>query len=171
MKGHLRQLESRELEVLDDITRLRFEGKLPRTMTGLYRRCLIWSFYAWKTDHRDPPHFHPPMRWNSSMGPRVPDTVEYTEWKLSISMLNKCKNAVLNVHHDKIDRMDHPAKKIKSAHIISKTLLNQFLDRYESVRPALFGILRTGVCNFHHSRENVFRRWPALRRLVRRASN
>ncbi|KAJ7896825.1 hypothetical protein B0H13DRAFT_1623754, partial [Mycena leptocephala] len=71
--------ELRELEVLDDITRLRFEGKLPGSVTSLYRRHLIRSFYAWKTDHQDPSQFHPSMKWNSSMGPRVPDMVEYTE--------------------------------------------------------------------------------------------
>ncbi|KAJ7858550.1 hypothetical protein B0H13DRAFT_1640421 [Mycena leptocephala] len=107
------------MEVLDDMTRLRFEGKLPRSVTGLYRRRLIGSFYAWKTDHRDPPHFHPSIKWNSSMGPRVPDDVEYTEWKPSINMLNKHKHAVLNVQHDKTDQVDHPAEKSKLAHIIS----------------------------------------------------
>ncbi|KAJ7731048.1 hypothetical protein B0H16DRAFT_1302462, partial [Mycena metata] len=56
MSGYLRQ-ELRELEVLDEITRLRYEGKLPRSVTGLYRRRLIRSFYAWKTNYRDPAHF------------------------------------------------------------------------------------------------------------------
>jgi hypothetical protein len=56
MNGYLRQ-KLRELEVLDEITRLRYEGKLPRSATGLYRRRLIRSFYAWKSDHRDPVHF------------------------------------------------------------------------------------------------------------------
>ncbi|KAJ7733308.1 hypothetical protein B0H16DRAFT_1468145 [Mycena metata] len=82
MSGFLRQ-ELRELEILDEITRLRFEGKLPRTVAGLYRRGLIRSFYAWKTDHRDPPHFHPAMRWNASMGPRVTEPVIYSEWRPS----------------------------------------------------------------------------------------
>ncbi|KAJ7929801.1 hypothetical protein B0H13DRAFT_1595944 [Mycena leptocephala] len=79
MDGHLRQ-ELRELEILDEITRLRYKGKLPRSVTGLYRRRLIRSFYAWKSDHRDPAHFHPAMKWNASMGPRVPESVNYTEW-------------------------------------------------------------------------------------------
>jgi hypothetical protein len=78
MNGYLRQ-ELRELEVLDEITRLRYEGKLPRSVTGLYRRRLIRSFYAWKADHRDPVHFHPAMKWDASMGPQVPEAVEYTE--------------------------------------------------------------------------------------------
>ncbi|KAJ7814972.1 hypothetical protein B0H14DRAFT_2265263, partial [Mycena olivaceomarginata] len=38
--GHLRQ-ELRELEVLDEITKLRFEGKLPLSVTGIYRRRLL----------------------------------------------------------------------------------------------------------------------------------
>jgi hypothetical protein len=59
------------------------------------------------------------MEWNSSMGPRAPGAVEHTEWKPSINMLNKRKNAVLNVQHDKIDQVDHRAKKSKLAHIIS----------------------------------------------------
>ncbi|KAJ6528834.1 hypothetical protein B0H19DRAFT_894291, partial [Mycena capillaripes] len=40
MSGYLRQ-ELRELEILDEITKLRFEGRLPRSVTGLYRRRLI----------------------------------------------------------------------------------------------------------------------------------
>ncbi|KAJ7805136.1 hypothetical protein B0H13DRAFT_1515753, partial [Mycena leptocephala] len=40
MNGYLRQ-ELGELEVLDEITRLRYEGKLPRAVTGLYRRRLL----------------------------------------------------------------------------------------------------------------------------------
>ncbi|KAJ7114876.1 hypothetical protein C8R44DRAFT_563534, partial [Mycena epipterygia] len=40
ISGYLRQ-EFRELEILDEITRLRFEGKLPSSVHGLYRRRLI----------------------------------------------------------------------------------------------------------------------------------
>ncbi|KAJ6522021.1 hypothetical protein B0H19DRAFT_901105, partial [Mycena capillaripes] len=40
MSGYLRQ-ELRELEILDEITKLRFEGRLPRCVTGIYRRRLI----------------------------------------------------------------------------------------------------------------------------------
>ncbi|KAJ6586607.1 hypothetical protein B0H10DRAFT_1643264, partial [Mycena sp. CBHHK59/15] len=52
-----------ELEILDEITKLCFEGRLPQAVTGLHRRRLIQSFYAWKTNHRGPSHFHPAMRW------------------------------------------------------------------------------------------------------------
>ncbi|KAJ7089427.1 hypothetical protein C8R44DRAFT_552437, partial [Mycena epipterygia] len=40
MSGHLRQ-ELRELKTLDEITRLRYEGKLPSTVTGIFRRRLL----------------------------------------------------------------------------------------------------------------------------------
>jgi hypothetical protein len=43
---YLRQ-ELRELEILDDITRLRFEGVLPKHVTGLYRIPLLRSYQAW----------------------------------------------------------------------------------------------------------------------------
>ncbi|KAJ6460798.1 hypothetical protein C8R47DRAFT_993771 [Mycena vitilis] len=92
MSGYLRQ-ELRELEILDEITKMRFEGRLPPSVTGLYRRRLIRSFYAWKTDHRDPPHFHPAMRWDRSMGPRVPDAEAYSEWRPSMAPTRKRKNA------------------------------------------------------------------------------
>ncbi|KAJ6467983.1 hypothetical protein C8R47DRAFT_990276 [Mycena vitilis] len=95
MSGYLRQ-ELRELEILDEITKMRFEGRLPPSVTGLYRRRLIRSFYAWKTDHRDPPHFHPAMRWDRSMGPRVPDAEAYSEWRPSIATTRKRKNAAVN---------------------------------------------------------------------------
>ncbi|KAJ7715110.1 hypothetical protein B0H16DRAFT_1261911, partial [Mycena metata] len=40
MTGHLRQ-ELRELEILDEITTLRVEGKLPVSVAGIYRRHLL----------------------------------------------------------------------------------------------------------------------------------
>ncbi|KAJ7452797.1 hypothetical protein FB451DRAFT_1050601 [Mycena latifolia] len=96
ISGYLRQ-ELRELEILDEITRLRCEGLLPRTVTGLYRRRLIRSFYAWKSNHADPAHFHPAMRWNSTMGPRIPEAVPYSEWRPSITQSKKRKNPAVSV--------------------------------------------------------------------------
>jgi hypothetical protein len=45
--GWLRQ-EFRELEILDTITRLRYEGKLPEDVQGSTRNTLIRSFQEWK---------------------------------------------------------------------------------------------------------------------------
>ncbi|KAJ6562187.1 hypothetical protein B0H19DRAFT_1068860 [Mycena capillaripes] len=91
MSGYLRQ-ELRELEILDEITKLRYEGRLPGSVTGLYRRRLIRSYYAWKSDHRDPAHFHPAMKWEPSMGQRVPENVTYTDWRPTVQGISKRKN-------------------------------------------------------------------------------
>ena len=90
MDGHLRQ-ELRELELLDEITRLRYEGRVSRSVTGLYCRRLIRSLYAWKSDHKDSTYLHPAMKWNKSMGPRVPEAVTYTEWRPSVTENKKRK--------------------------------------------------------------------------------
>jgi hypothetical protein len=112
MSGYLRQ-ELRELETLDEITKLRFEGKIPSSVAGIYRRRLLRSYYAWKTDHRDPVHFHPSIRWKPEMGPRVPEAVTYSDWKPSIIASNKRKNAVVDVDAIATVPVQRPAKKIK----------------------------------------------------------
>ncbi|KAJ7927366.1 hypothetical protein B0H13DRAFT_1861365 [Mycena leptocephala] len=101
MNGYLRQ-ELRELEVLDEITKLR-------------------SFYAWKADHKDPVHFHPAMRWDASMGPRVPEAVEYTEWRPTVNGRNKRKRDSLEA-----------ASKLKAKR--SKLEKEQLLEKENEVR-------------------------------------
>ncbi|KAJ7806623.1 hypothetical protein B0H13DRAFT_2244087 [Mycena leptocephala] len=103
MSGYLRQ-ELRELEMLDEITRLKYEGKLPRSVTGVYRRRLLRSYATWKTDHRDPPHFHPAMKWNNTMGPRIPEAVEYSEWKPTFTAKNKRKITEMSTTPDDAER-------------------------------------------------------------------
>ncbi|KAJ7037570.1 hypothetical protein C8F04DRAFT_952489 [Mycena alexandri] len=65
MPGYLRQ-ELRELELLDEITRLQYAGTLPRSVTGLYRRQLLRSYTRWKGNTADPVHFHPSMQSTDS---------------------------------------------------------------------------------------------------------
>ncbi len=94
VSGYLRQ-ELRELEVLDEITRLKFEGKLPPSVNGIYRRRLIRSYYAQKTDLKDPAHFHPAMRWKEGEDERIPSAVIYSDWSPSVTKSLKRKNAVI----------------------------------------------------------------------------
>ena len=82
MSGYLRQ-ELRELELLDEITRLRYQEKLPRSVTGIYRRQLIRSYLLWKGDAEDPAHMHEAMKWRPTMGPKIPEQVDYAEWRPS----------------------------------------------------------------------------------------
>ncbi|KAJ7109034.1 hypothetical protein C8R43DRAFT_1161765, partial [Mycena crocata] len=120
ISGYLRQ-ELRELEILDEITRLRYEGQLPRSVTGLYRRRLIRSFYAWNTDHRDPIHFHPAMKWNAKMGPRVPEAITYSEWKQSGSKSEKKFNAVVKLSAPTVDE-SKPGKTVKGGDLLTSML-------------------------------------------------
>ncbi|KAJ6525341.1 hypothetical protein B0H19DRAFT_1084886 [Mycena capillaripes] len=131
ISGYLRQ-ELRELEVLDEITRLRYEGNLPRSVTGLYRRRLIRSFYAWRTDHRDPPHFHRAMKWDKSQGPRVPECVAYTEWRPTFKLGTKRKNAVIETELE-TDNKQVAVRKGKNEHAghTGDQIVNQIVEMVE----------------------------------------
>ncbi len=62
--GYLRQ-EFRELELLDDITRLRYEGKLPAHFEGHLRNSLIRQFQNWKGVNYVPEKIDASIRWSS----------------------------------------------------------------------------------------------------------
>ncbi|KAJ7697106.1 hypothetical protein B0H16DRAFT_1350276 [Mycena metata] len=80
MSGYLRQ-EFRELELLDEITKLRWEGKLPMTITGIYRGQLLSSYKKWKGNTLiDPPHFHPSIRFKAGVDD-IDTPIQYGTWK------------------------------------------------------------------------------------------
>ena len=61
--GALRQ-EFRELEMLDEITRLRFLGKLPITVDGNTRNNIVTSFRSWKGEQYVPKSVHTSIKWS-----------------------------------------------------------------------------------------------------------
>jgi hypothetical protein len=61
--GALRQ-EFRELEILDEITRFRYEGKLSVKVYGDVRNTLIQSFREWKGHQYVPNNVHSAIRWS-----------------------------------------------------------------------------------------------------------
>ena len=61
--GALRQ-EFRELELLDDVMRLRYSGKLPVTVDGDTRNNVITSFRLWKGAQYVPPTVHSSIKWS-----------------------------------------------------------------------------------------------------------
>ena len=63
--GALRQ-EFRDLEILDDITRLRYDGKLSDKIVGDRRWLLIEAFRAWKGEDYVPASVHRAIRWGKS---------------------------------------------------------------------------------------------------------
>ncbi|KAJ7237254.1 hypothetical protein C8J57DRAFT_1017642, partial [Mycena rebaudengoi] len=78
MSGYLRQ-EFRELEMLDEITKLRHEGSLPNSVTGIYCGHLLQSYCNWKKNNSDPEHFHPSLRWDS-LRDNKKINIDYDEW-------------------------------------------------------------------------------------------
>ncbi|KAH7870204.1 uncharacterized protein C8R40DRAFT_998836, partial [Lentinula edodes] len=76
--GSLRK-EFRELELLDEISRLRFEGKLGETVHGTTRTVLIESFLALKSKTYMPGNLHSAIRW-SDKDPYVPESLSYIGW-------------------------------------------------------------------------------------------
>jgi len=61
--GYLRQ-EFRELEILDEITRMRYENLLPDHIVGNRRNSLIRQFQEWKGTSYVPNNVHASIRWN-----------------------------------------------------------------------------------------------------------
>jgi hypothetical protein len=61
--GYLRQ-EFRELELLDEITKLRYEGELPPCVEGNFRNPLIRSYQKWKGTDYVPSLTHPALKWS-----------------------------------------------------------------------------------------------------------
>jgi hypothetical protein len=89
MSGYLRQ-EFRELEILDEITALRFLNKLPTSVTGIYRANLIQSFRSWKKNNVDPPHFHDAIKWNPAKDKEAVDVI-YDAWHPTVPPDSKKK--------------------------------------------------------------------------------
>ncbi|EIW52162.1 uncharacterized protein TRAVEDRAFT_135837 [Trametes versicolor FP-101664 SS1] len=58
--------EFRELELLDEITRLRKDGSLPSHVRGTTRGPLLASFQAWKGKRYVPSHVHPAIDWKNA---------------------------------------------------------------------------------------------------------
>lgn len=61
--GALRQ-EFRELELLDEITGLRFEGTLLLNISGLTRNKLIVAYRKYRGETYVPQYMHVTLRWN-----------------------------------------------------------------------------------------------------------
>ncbi|THV03165.1 hypothetical protein K435DRAFT_651879 [Dendrothele bispora CBS 962.96] len=80
IRGSLRQ-EYRELELLDDITRLRYNGNLHKSVYGDCRNILIKSFRTWKGQDYVPKHVHNAIRWTKS-DPLQETDIEDLAWRI-----------------------------------------------------------------------------------------
>jgi hypothetical protein len=97
--GALRQ-EFRELELLDEITRLRYVGKLPLHVEGSTRNSMIASFRKWKGDQYVPSTVHSSIRW-STRNPWIESEALNLEDRLAL--LEKMRNKSTK-HVDKLEK-------------------------------------------------------------------
>jgi hypothetical protein len=97
--GYLRQ-EFRELELLDEITRLRYENALPAHITGNRRNTVIRQFQDWKGTGYVPDNVHHSIRWDKNDPLDVLDVVTDSPWQ--IVQRTKKKNYVVTKKSDTI---------------------------------------------------------------------
>jgi hypothetical protein len=106
--GSLRQ-EFRELELLDEITKLQYERRLPKTVEGNRRNVLIHAYRVHKGMTYVPAVVHRSIRW-SKADPMLDSTVDDLEWKTAEAKPVTTVNATKQ-HKRKLD--DGPASEAK----------------------------------------------------------
>ncbi|KAJ7223796.1 hypothetical protein C8J57DRAFT_1094159, partial [Mycena rebaudengoi] len=114
LSGYLRQ-ELREIDILDEITWLKFEGRLPIHITGLYWQHLIRSFQIWTGANYKVQGLHEAIKWCAEMGPWVPDRVAYMNPIVEPPKIKKAKpSKFLKQKKETRSAVDTPAAAICS---------------------------------------------------------
>lgn len=80
LSGNLRQ-EFRELEILDDISKLQYEGTLTSEVKGSARREIISQYRRWKGDRHMPQQIHKELEW-SDCSPFILSNEENIPWTI-----------------------------------------------------------------------------------------
>ena len=121
--GALRQ-EFRELEILDDITRLQYEGKLSHRVVGDRRQLLIEAYREWKGDNYVPASVHKAIRWGKANPFQLDEQKGVIGWyivkkptdanKLTTDNQTSSRHLKRQLHHEKQVDTIVLRKKIKS---------------------------------------------------------
>jgi len=127
--GALRQ-ELRDLELLDEITRLRYESKLHKTVTGETRNSLVHTFRMHKGTNYVPATVHQSIRW-SQTDPMLDPINHDMAGKVIAHARNKQKEAeVDNIQLTKKRKYEDEdgTESIEHKRKISKTTKEQILS-------------------------------------------
>ncbi|KAJ7083509.1 hypothetical protein C8R43DRAFT_909494 [Mycena crocata] len=82
ISGFLRQ-EFRELELLNEISRLRYHNRLPGSVKGINRRELLRAYQEYKGGNYQPDDLHHAVRWKSNEDPPLmPLNLPVGKWEL-----------------------------------------------------------------------------------------
>jgi hypothetical protein len=104
--GYLRQ-EFREQEILDDITKLRYESCLPNFIQGNTRNTLIRQYQEWKGENFVPDKVDKTLRWSTEDPMILLPVVTDSPWEI----IDKSKNK--NISKSDITNSFIPAKGTK----------------------------------------------------------
>lgn len=104
LSGYLRQ-ELRELELLDEITKLRYLQTLPANIQGSTCNSLIHSFRQWKGAEHAPKGIHSELCWSASKPFLLEDPSEESEWTI-LHKPKKKKGAKGTDNTDNAQNMD-----------------------------------------------------------------
>jgi len=113
--GHLRQ-EYRTLEILDEITKLRYEDQLPMRIKGKAsfqehrRNDLVREYQLWKGINYVPDSIHPAIKWTSKSPFGLLPKVKLAKWEILSD--NKKKKLT----HQSPQSTKYPCKKQKFSH-------------------------------------------------------
>ncbi|KDR64842.1 hypothetical protein GALMADRAFT_82610, partial [Galerina marginata CBS 339.88] len=156
--GYLRQ-EFREHELLDEITRLRYEDELPDHIQGITRNILIRAFQNWKGVDFVPEKVDQPLRWSAKDPFDILPVVTDSPWQIIIKSKEKnASNSVIptayipakgsNPLKHKLDDCDDKPNNIKKVEIFLSTSNSNALlglkwnsKNYSCAYDSLFGIL------------------------------
>lgn len=132
--GALRQ-EFRELELLDEITRLHYHDSLPESVIGTTRHSLINSYRENKGHSYIPPSIHPSLIWNTDDQFLQPNKEEI-DWK--IISKDKNSNALISPIYKKNyissnKRKKHPCN-IESDHPSKKMQMNPTIQKQKHTK-------------------------------------
>ncbi|KAF8713523.1 hypothetical protein AX14_012976 [Amanita brunnescens Koide BX004] len=114
--GALRQ-EFHDLELLDEITKLRFNGKLAKTVHGDRRNALIHTFRQHKGLSYVPSAVHSSIRWNKK-DPMLDPIADDMPWTMEIKPISKLDiKSSSDVRDAKSESHDTPIKVTKRKEI------------------------------------------------------
>lgn len=108
--GALRQ-EFRELELLDDVTRVRYPGKLPVSVDGDTRNNVITSFRNWKGAQYIPSSVHSSIRWSKRSPWLETEVLDLDERLAMLEKLREKKNTEKSKASSRLDSKPSPSVK------------------------------------------------------------
>lgn len=128
--GNLRQ-EYRELELLDEMTRLRFEGDLPKHIIGT-RNFQIYLYRLWKGERFMPETMPRALQWSAHIPYDNDEPKDELVWQLLRVNDNKRENGAEDANNPASQKLSHSAiaKKLKQHNYVPA----EGSKRYDNIR-------------------------------------